>query len=134
MAKGIAKNLGEHQPIPLRFLLLCGLQTNKQAEKLGSTMATKAEMISAVAERSGADKKTTEAVLGAFFDHTAESVKSGQKVAWPGFGTFAMSERGPRIGRNPQTGESIKIKKSRSLKLSTAAPMKEWLLTAKKKR
>lgn len=97
-------------------------------------MATKAEMIQAVAERAGTDKKSAEAVLGAFFDHTAEQVKAGDKVAWPGFGTFSMGERGARTGRNPQTGESIKIKKSRSLKLSTSAPMKEWLLTAKKKR
>lgn len=97
-------------------------------------MATKAEMISAVAERAGSDKKTVENVLGAFFDHAAEQVKSGGKIAWPGFGTFSMAERGARTGRNPQTGEAIKIKKSRSIKLSTAAPMKQWLLTAKKKR
>ncbi len=97
-------------------------------------MATKADMIAAVADRADSDKKTTEAVLGAFFDYTAESVKAGDKVAWPGFGTFSMSERGPRTGRNPQTGESIKIKKSRSLKLATSAPMKEWLLGGKKKR
>jgi DNA-binding protein HU-beta len=97
-------------------------------------MATKAEMMAAVAERSGANKKTVEDVLGAFFDHTAEQIKSGEKVAWPGFGTFSMAERGPRTGRNPQTGASIKIKKSRSVKLSTAAPMKEWLLGGKKKR
>jgi len=45
-----------------------------------------------------------------------------------------MAERGPRTGRNPQTGASIKIKKSRSVKLSTAAPMKEWLLGRAKKR
>ncbi len=97
-------------------------------------MATKAEMISAVADRAETDKKTAEAVLGAFFDHAAEQVKSGEKVAWPGFGTFSMGERGPRTGRNPQTGESIQIKKSRSVKLSTAAPMKEWLLGGSKKR
>ncbi len=97
-------------------------------------MATKAELIQAVAERGGSDKKTAEAVLAAFFDYTAEQVKAGEKVAWPGFGTFSMGERGPRTGRNPQTGESIKIKKSRSLKLSTSAPMKEWLLSGKKKR
>lgn len=97
-------------------------------------MATKAEMISSVAERAGTDKKTAEGVLGAFFDHAAEQVKSGEKVAWPGFGTFSMAERGPRTGRNPQTGAAIKIKKSRSVKLSTAAPLKLWLLGAKKKR
>jgi DNA-binding protein HU-beta len=97
-------------------------------------MATKAEMIAAVAERSDTDKKSTEAVLGAFFDHAAEQVKKGEKIAWPGFGTFSMGERSARKGRNPQTGETIKIKKSRSIKLSTSAPMKAWLLTAGKKR
>ncbi len=97
-------------------------------------MATKAELISGVAERADADKKTTEAVLAAFFDHTAESVKDGEKVAWPGFGTFSMGERAPRTGRNPQTGAAIQIGKSRSLKLSTAAPMKEWLLGGSGKR
>ena len=55
-------------------------------------------------------------------------IKKGEKIAWPGFGSFSMSERGPRTGRNPQTGEAIKIKKSRSIKLSTSAPMKQWLL------
>ena len=97
-------------------------------------MATKADMIAAVADRAEADKKTTEAVLAAFFDHTAETIKTGEKVAWPGFGTFSMGERAPRTGRNPQTGAPLKIKKSRSIKLSTSAPMKAWLLTAKKKR
>ncbi|NNF54194.1 MAG: HU family DNA-binding protein [Acidimicrobiales bacterium] len=97
-------------------------------------MATKAELISSVADKADADKKTTEAVLAAFFDHTAESVKSGEKVAWPGFGTFSMGERAPRTGRNPQTGEPLKIGKSRSLKLATSAPMKEWLLGSKKSR
>ncbi len=97
-------------------------------------MATKAELIQSVADRAGTDKSTTDAVLAAFFDHAAEQVKSGEKVAWPGFGTLSMSERAPRKGRNPQTGETIKIKKSRSIKLSTSAPMKVWLLTARKKR
>jgi DNA-binding protein HU-beta len=97
-------------------------------------VATKAETISAVAERAGTDKKTAEAVLGAFFDHTAERVKAGEKVAWPGFGTFSMTERAPRTGRNPQTGEKLKIKKSRSLKLATSAPMKTWLLARGTKR
>lgn len=97
-------------------------------------MATKAEMITAVTERAGSDKKSTEAVLGAFFDYTAEEIKKGNKVAWPGFGTFSMTERAPRKGRNPQTGEPLKIKKSRSIKLSTSAPMKEWLLGRSGKR
>ncbi len=97
-------------------------------------MATKAELIAAVADRAEADKKSTEAVLSAFFDYTAEEVKAGNKVAWPGFGAFSMSERAPRKGRNPQTGEPVKIGKSRSLRLQTSAPMKAWLLGRAKKR
>lgn len=97
-------------------------------------MATKAETVAAVAERADVAKSDVEKVLGAFFDHTAEQVKAGEKVSWPGFGAFTMSERGPRQGRNPQTGQSIKVGKSRSIKLSTSAPMKEWLLGRAKKR
>ncbi len=97
-------------------------------------MATKSELITNVADRSGVSKTQAEAVLSAFFDYTAESVKSGDKVSWPGFGAFSMSERAPRTGRNPQTGAPVKIGKSRSIKLSTSAPMKQWLLGKTKKR
>ena len=97
-------------------------------------MATKSELISSVADRAGTDRKTAEAVLSAFFDHTAEAAKAGDKVAWSGFGTFSMSERGPRTGRNPQTGETIQVGKSRTLKLQTSAPMKEWLLSGENSR
>jgi DNA-binding protein HU-beta len=97
-------------------------------------VATKSELISTVAEKSGVSKTQAESVLSAFFDFTAESVKAGDKVSWPGFGAFSMSERAPRTGRNPQTGAPVKIGKSRSIKLSTSAPMKEWLLGKSKKR
>ena len=97
-------------------------------------MATKSELITSVADRSGVTKTQADAVLSAFFDITAESVKAGEKVSWPGFGAFSMSERAPRTGRNPQTGAPVKIGKSRSIKLSTSAPMKTWLLGKTKKR
>ncbi|MBK5222634.1 MAG: HU family DNA-binding protein [Acidimicrobiia bacterium] len=97
-------------------------------------MATKSELITSVAERSGVTKTQADAVLAAFFDLTAETVKTGEKVSWPGFGAFSMSERAPRTGRNPQTGAPVKIGKSRSIKLSTSAPMKAWLLGKTKKR
>jgi DNA-binding protein HU-beta len=97
-------------------------------------VATKAELIQAVADKAEVGKKDVEATLAAFFDHTAEQVKGGEKVSWPGFGSFSMAERPPRKGRNPQTGATIKIKKSRSIKLSTSAPMKVWLLGGRKRR
>lgn len=97
-------------------------------------MATKAELIAAVADRCEIDKKDTEAVLVAFFDHTAEQIKAGEKVTWPKFGSFTMAERAPRMGRNPQNGDPVKIGMSRSVRFSTSAPLKDWLKGRNKKR
>ena len=91
-------------------------------------MANKAETIKAVAAQAGVSAGDTEKALSAFFDLVVAEVKAGGKVTWPGFGAFSMSERGARMGRNPQTGESIEIGRSRSLKLATAAAMKKHLM------
>jgi len=91
-------------------------------------VANKADTIKAVAAQAGVSAGDAERTLSAFFELVVEEVKGGGKVAWPGFGTFSMSERGPRKGRNPQTGESIEIGPSRSLKLATAAAMKKQLM------
>lgn len=91
-------------------------------------MATKADTVSAVAESSGVTQTDTERVLTAFFDLVKAQVKAEEKIAWPGFGTFSLSKRGPRKGRNPRTGEEIQIGPSRSIKLSTAAGAKKELM------
>ena len=67
-------------------------------------MATKAEMIDAVADAAGVSKADAERTLGAFFDHVVSVAKKGEKVAWPGFGSFSTTKRSARTGRNPQTG------------------------------
>ena len=92
-------------------------------------MANKAETIKAVAAQAGVTAGDAERTLTAFFDLVVAEAKAGGKIAWPGFGTFSMSERGARMGRNPQTGESIEIGPSRSLKLATAAAMKKHLMS-----
>ena len=92
-------------------------------------MANKAETIKAVADQAGVTASDAEKTLTAFFDLVVAEAKAGGKIAWPGFGTFSMSERGARMGRNPQTGESIEIGPSRSLKLATAAAMKKQLMS-----
>ena len=71
----------------------------------GSDMATKAEMIEAVADAAGMSKADTERTLGAFFDHVTAEMKKDEAVTWPGFGKFSTSKRAARTGRNPQTGE-----------------------------
>ena len=95
-------------------------------------MATKAEMIDAVADAAGASKADTERVLGAFFDHVVAQAKSGEAPSWPGFGKFSTSERAARTGRNPQTGEPVKIKASTAMKFTSSAALKEALNGKKK--
>lgn len=70
---------------------------------------TKDEMIAAMAESSGISKKQATQALGAFMDNVTTSLKKGAKVSFSGFGTFAISDRKARIGRNPQTGAAINI-------------------------
>ena len=90
-------------------------------------MATKAEMIEAVADAAGVSKADTERTLGAFFDHVVSSTKSGEKVTWPGFGNFSTTQRAAREGRNPQTGEPVKIKASTAMKFSASSTLKQAL-------
>jgi DNA-binding protein HU-beta len=88
---------------------------------------TKAELLEQVAGESGVTKADAERVLSAFFSSVTTSVKKGDKVAWPGFGSFSASQRGARTGRNPQTGAAIKIAASTGMKFSAAAGLKAEL-------
>ncbi|EOH85182.1 HU family DNA-binding protein [Enterococcus asini] len=74
----------------------------------------KAELISAVAEKSGLTKKDATAVLTAIIDTVETSLKNGDSVQIMGFGTFEVRDRAARKGRNPQTGEEIEIKASKT--------------------
>lgn len=74
----------------------------------------KAELISAVAEKSGLTKKDATAVLTAIIDTVETSLKNGDSVQIMGFGTFEVRNRAARKGRNPQTGEEIEIKASKT--------------------
>ena len=90
-------------------------------------MATKAELIDAVAEAAGVSKADAERTLSAFFDHVVTSTKSGEKVAWPGFGSFSTTKRSARTGRNPQTGAPVQIKASTAMKFSASSTLKTAL-------
>ena len=96
-------------------------------------MATKAELIDAVATKAGVSKADAERTIGAFFDHVAASAKKEEKVAWPGFGSFSVSKRAARTGRNPQTGEPVKIKASKNVKFTASSTLKAALNPTKKK-
>lgn len=70
----------------------------------------KSELIAAVAEEANVTKKDAEAVVNAFTKTVINSVKKGDKVQLIGFGTFESRNRAARTGKNPRTGEAIKIK------------------------
>jgi DNA-binding protein HU-beta len=70
----------------------------------------KAELITQIAEDAGITKTQANAALDSFQDTVAKTLKKGDKVTLVGFGTFSVSKRAARNGRNPQTGEVIKIK------------------------
>ena len=76
----------------------------------------KTEFIAAVAEKAEISKKDSEKALKAFVDVVAEQLKAGDKVQLVGFGTFEVSERAAREGRNPQTGETMTIAAGKALK------------------
>ena len=70
----------------------------------------KAELITKIAEDSGITKTQANASLDSFVDAVTKTLKKGDKVTLVGFGTFSVSKRAARNGRNPQTGAVIKIK------------------------
>jgi DNA-binding protein HU-beta len=94
---------------------------------------TKAELIDAVAKGAGVSKADAERTLGAFFDHVTKATKKGDKVAWPGFGSFSTAKRAARKGRNPQTGAPVKIAASTVMKFTPSATLKGTLNPRRKK-
>ena len=90
-------------------------------------MATKAELISSVAEAADVSKSDAEAVIGALFDTIVSVAKSGDKVTWPGFGSFSTGHRNARTGRNPQTGAPVDIPASTVMKFSASSTLKATL-------
>ena len=85
----------------------------------------KTELVAAMAEKAGLSKKDAEAALKAFTDAVAEELKKGGKIQLVGFGTFEVSERAAREGRNPQTGAPMKIEASKAPKFKAGKALKD---------
>ncbi|MCC8122023.1 MAG: HU family DNA-binding protein [Oscillospiraceae bacterium] len=73
----------------------------------------KAELIAAVADKTGLSKKDSEAAINATVDAISDCLTEGDKVQLVGFGAFEVKSRAERIGRNPKTKETIKIPASK---------------------
>lgn len=95
---------------------------------------TKAELVEAVAKSAGVSKADAERTLGAFFDHVTKATKKGDKVSWPGFGNWSTTKRAARKGRNPQTGETVKIPASTVMKFTASSALKDTLNPRRKKK
>ena len=87
----------------------------------------KADLVAAMAEKAGVSKKDAEASLKAFTDVVAEESKKGEKIQLVGFGTFEVSERAARTGRNPQTGAEMTIAASKAPKFKAGKALKDSL-------
>ncbi|MBQ4258948.1 MAG: HU family DNA-binding protein [Lachnospiraceae bacterium] len=87
----------------------------------------KTELIAAMAEQAEISKKDAEKALKAFTDVVAAEMKKGEKVQLVGFGTFEVSERAAREGRNPLTGKAMKIAASKAPKFKAGKALKDML-------
>ena len=85
----------------------------------------KTELIAAIAEKTELSKKDAEKALKAFTDVVEEELKKGEKIQLVGFGTFEVSERAAREGRNPQTRETMQIAASKSPKFKAGKALKD---------
>ncbi|KAB1435878.1 HU family DNA-binding protein [Candidatus Galacturonibacter soehngenii] len=85
----------------------------------------KAELVAAIAEKTELSKKDSEKALKAFVDVVTEELTKGEKIQLVGFGTFEVAERAAREGRNPQTGEVMKIAASKAPKFKAGKALKD---------
>ena len=85
----------------------------------------KTELIEAIAKKADMSKKDAEAALKAFIDTVGEQLKKGDKIQIVGFGTFEAAKRAARTGKNPRTGETIRIAASKAPKFKAGKALKD---------
>ena len=90
-------------------------------------MAGKADVVDRIAELTGIPKTRVAMCYDTMFELVVEALAQGDKVAVPNFGTFQVSERPARTGRNPATGETINIAASKTVRFKPAKGLKERL-------
>lgn len=88
---------------------------------------TKAELVETVASKVDLPRAVAERAVNTMFDELTEALRQGDKVNISGFGTFSVSERKARTGRNPKTGETIEIAASRAAKFKPGKSLKDSL-------
>ncbi len=87
----------------------------------------KTDLVIAIAEKAEISRKDAEKALAAFTSTVEDALKMGDKVQLVGFGTFEVSERAERTGRNPQTGETMTIAASKAPRFKAGKALKDAL-------
>jgi DNA-binding protein HU-beta len=88
---------------------------------------TKGELVEAVAKAAGINKKAAGEAVDATFEGISQAIKKSKRFQVPGFGTFTVRSRKAREGRNPQTGDVISLKASRTVGFKPAPTLKKGL-------
>jgi DNA-binding protein HU-beta len=88
-------------------------------------VVTLKHIVADLAEKRDTPKKDTMEMLEAFIEALVRNLKKGEKIRIPGLGIFVVAKRAARMGRNPQTGEPIKIKASKKVRFRPTKELKE---------
>lgn len=96
-------------------------------------MAGKADVINAIADQAGISKKEAAAAFDAFVSYISESCQRGDRCAIPGLGSFSVSHRKAREGRNPRTKETISIPASKNVRFKAGKDLRDQLNEPPKK-
>ncbi len=97
-------------------------------------MAGKADVINAIADQAGISKKEAAAAFDAFVGFISDTCQRGERCAIPGLGSFAVSHRKAREGRNPRTKETIRIPASKNVRFKAGKDLRDLLNTAPKQK
>jgi len=97
-------------------------------------MAGKGDVINAIAEQAGITKKEATAAFDAFVNYITDTCQSGERCAIPGLGSFSVTQRKAREGRNPRTRETIAIPASKNVRFKAGKDLRDLLNVAKKRK
>ena len=92
-------------------------------------MAGKADVINAIADQAGISKKEASAAFEAFVGYISDSCQRGERCAVPGLGSFSISQRKAREGRNPRTGDKITIPASKNVRFKAGKDLRDVVNT-----
>ena len=84
----------------------------------------KSQLVNVIAEKTNASKSEVKKIVDSLFDIAEETLNSGEKVVISGFGVFSMAEVSERMGRNPRTGEKVKIAARRNVRFRSNMDIK----------